>query len=347
MTDFWSTPRQGANGFNQKHPRSWWRAAREAGLEWVRLAPDKWSKAPGQRDFLMGNTDSFKGLVAADLNRLTSCLDDAAAERVPVVLTLLSLPGARWRQHNGNKSDPKLWRDPGSLKASEKCWSELSRALRGHPALVGYDPLNEPHPKQIPGSTLTVNAFNQRMVAAIRAIDSALPIFIESDDYDSPAEFETLEPLPDPALLYSFHLYDPWLYTGSPKERGKLRYPDKMPPDWKDFATALAPVVAWQKRHSIPVNKIVAAEYGCNRQALGAAKWLADATDALEKHGWHRAFYAFREDGWYGMDYEVGLQRIPDAYWKAQAAGKPIAPPRRQDTPHWRALKLKGGKAHL
>lgn len=344
MMAFWSMPRRGANGFNQAQPRSWWRAAHQAGLEWVRLAPDKWSKAPGQRDFLIGNTDRFTGLVAADLKRLISSLDDAAAERVPVVLTLLSLPGARWRQHNNDKSDPKLWRDPAFMKAAERCWVELARALKGHPALIGYDPLNEPHPVQIPGSTLTVNAFNERMIAAIRSVDAVLPLLIESDDYASPATFETLEPLDDPALLYSFHLYDPWSYTSSPKGRGKLRYPDTMPSDWKDFATVLAPIVTWQKRHNIPANKIVAAEYGCNRQALGAPAWLADATQALRTQGWHRAFYSFREDGWPGMDYEVGSQRVPDAYWKALEAGKPIPPPRRQDTPHWKALQLKGEK---
>jgi endoglucanase len=337
---FWATPQQGANGFSQTVTSAWWQDAKAAGLSWVRLAPDKWSKAAGQRDFLVGNTDHFQGLVAADLKRLIACLDDANDARVRVVLTLLSLPGARWRQHNGDRSDPKLWRDPGYLKSAEKCWIELARALKGHPSLVAYDPLNEPHPKQIPGSTVTVNTFNARLVAAIRSVDNVLPIFIESDDYCSPAEFATLEPLPDPALLYTFHLYDPWSYTSSPKERGKWRYPTHMPLDWKDFVTTLAPVCDWQKRHNIPASQIVAAEYGCHRQAQGAPAWLAAATDAIERQGWHRAFYSFREDTWNGMDYEIGVQLLSEAYWKAQEAGKPIPPPRNKETPHWKALKL-------
>ena len=342
MIAFWDTPKRGANGFNGATTPDWWRAAKGAGLEWVRLAPDKWRKAPGQRDFLLGNADSFTGLVTADLKQLISCLDDAHRAEMPVVLTLLSLPGARWRQHNGNKSDPKLWRDPAFLKSAERFWVELAHALNGHRALVGYDPLNEPHPKNIPGSALSVNDFNRRIVAAIRSVDGKIPIFVESDDYGSPAEFEKLETLRDPAVLYTFHLYEPWEFTSDSKE--KFRYPDKMPDGFAGIKRALEPVRAWQKRHQIPANRIVAAEYGCRRKALGSARWLRDATDALEKPGWHRAFYSFREDTWDGMDYEIGTASLPDAYWKAQEAGKPIAPCRPRDTPHWAALKLPPGK---
>lgn len=342
MIAFWDKARRGANGFNGATTPDWWRAAHGAGLEWVRLAPDKWRKAPGQRDFLLGNADRFAGLVPADLKRLISCLDDAHSAEMPVVLTLLSLPGARWRQFNGDKSDPKLWRDPAFLKSAERCWSELARALKGHPALVGYDPLNEPHPKNIPGSSLSVNGFYERLIPAIRSVDGKIPIFLESDDYASPAEFGKLAPLHDPAILYTFHLYDPWEFTSGSKE--KFRYPDRMPGGFVSVENYLKPVRTWQKRHSIAANRIVAAEYGCRRKAPGAALWLRDATDALEKENWHRAFYSFREDTWNGMDYEIGTASLPEAYWKAQEAGRPMAPPRPRDTPHWAALKLPPGK---
>ena len=40
--------------------RARFRAAREAGLQWVRLVPDKWKGAG--RDFLLGNADDFTGI---------------------------------------------------------------------------------------------------------------------------------------------------------------------------------------------------------------------------------------------------------------------------------------------
>ena len=48
---------------------------------------------------------------------------------------------------------------------------------------------------------------------------------------------------------------------------------------------------------------------------------------ALE-HRWHWAFYAFREDTWPGMDYEVGPGPLPTAYWAAQERGERPQPPR-------------------
>jgi hypothetical protein len=90
----WQKQRRGANGFNRTITCDWWRAAYQAGIEWVRLAPDKWGKAAGSWDFLIGNADSFTGLDTIDIRRLIRCLDSAALEKVSVVLTLLSLPGA-------------------------------------------------------------------------------------------------------------------------------------------------------------------------------------------------------------------------------------------------------------
>lgn len=356
---FWRKQRRGANGFNRTVTRDWWRAAHQAGIEWVRLAPDKWDKAAGQRDFLIGNADSFSGLNTVDMKDLIRCLDNAAHEKVSVVLTLLSLPGARWRQHNGDQSDPRLWREEHFVRASERCWQELARQLKGHPALVGYDPLNEPHParalkklsagspayrrwvKETRGTLADVNVFNRRMVAAIRKEDTSRPILVESGDFASSSAFEDLHPVEDADVLYSFHLYDPWEFTASKEGRGKLRYPETMPEGWNGMEGALEPIDIWAKAHGIPASRIVAAEYGCHRQALGADRWLQDATSALDKRGWHRAFYSFREDTWDGMDYELGSGPLPASYGKTVEAGKTPVLPRRTRTPHWQALKMK------
>ncbi len=62
---------------------------------------------------------------------------------------------------------------------------------------------------------------------------------------------------------------------------------------------------------------MVGAEFGCFRQNKGLWEYLADVDRArLNAQKWHWAFYAFREDSWDGMDYEVGTGKLPWKYWQ-------------------------------
>ncbi|MNI93865.1 hypothetical protein D3C73_1518830 [compost metagenome] len=47
----------------------------------------------------------------------------------------------------------------------------------------------------------------------------------------------------------------------------------------------------------------------------------------------HWAFYAFREDGWDGMDYELGDKPLPGSYWQAVEKGEAVQPPRSMQAP--------------
>ncbi len=51
---------------------------------------------------------------------------------------------------------------------------------------------------------------------------------------------------------------------------------------------------------------------------------------SLTKKGWHKSFYAFREDTWTGMNYELGTEKI-----KWDEEGKPM----RQDNSIWDVIK--------
>ena len=157
--------------------------------------------------------------------------------------------------------------------------------------------------------------------------------------------FAYLEPLPDPRVLYAVHMYEPWDFTNWRSNKGNHRYPGPTPGGKSDerwdrrwLEGELAPVVAWQARHRVPSSRIVAAEFGCNRRVPGAASWLHDMVSILEARGWHWAFYAFREDTWPGMDYEIGTRPVPAGYWDAQARGE-TPTPRRRDNPLVRTLR--------
>jgi hypothetical protein len=355
---FWDEPRTGANCANASASKEYWRAARDAGIGFVRFAPDRHPAAG--RDFLIGNADTFTHLDTTDLRLLRRELDDAHAANVPVVLTMFSLPGARWRQLNEGRDDARLWTEPGFHAQSFRFWRELASALRDHPAIVAYNPLNEPHPDRafgledaddstfvawyakVRGTPADLNAWNRGMTTAIRAADPSTPILLDGWSYASPTGLVRLEPVQDAAVLYAFHHYDPWEYCTYRVNKGRFEYPDRMPPGWSaaNLQRHLADIAAWADRHGIAPNRIVAAEFGVDRRVGGAALWLADAIAAFEQRRWHWAFYAFRSDDWDGLDYELGTSPIGGAYWQAlergaQAEAAMIKEKRRAPNPLW------------
>jgi len=344
--DFWSEQRRGTNCFNGNVTLAWWRAAREAGIDVVRLAPNKWISR--ERDFLVGNTDHFAGVVAVDLAALLGVLDDADSVGMKVVVTTLSLPGSRWRQQNGDRSDLALWRDTAYWDEAARFWRELAGHLKAHPAVVGYNIINEPTPELALGTdgAAVLNRFYQVVMAAIREEDSETPIILDGGQWASPSGLAALAPLPDEKVLYSFHMYEPFEFTNRKANSGRYCYPGQVVQDARDtlildtdaLVAILAPVAAWQKRYAVPSNRIFAGEFGCHRVTCGAADYLGDLIRLFDQHNWHWAFYAFREDTWDGMDYELGTKPPGWKYWQAIDRGeKPSLP--RVDNPIWRVIR--------
>jgi hypothetical protein len=360
---FWDQPRRGGNFFEAVPTRERFRAAREAGISWVRLVPDKWTAA--RHDFLLGDADDFRGVEPRDVARLLEVLGWADAEGVPVVLGMLSLPGCRWVQRNDGKEDYRLWREPRYQEQAAAFWRELASRLRGHPALVGYDPLNEPHPERADGldgadapgfpdwlaarrgSPADLDLFHARIARAIREVDPDTPILVEGYGHGSAAGLARLAPSEAPGMLYSFHFYEPWPFTAHRVNQGRYAYPDRMPAEWdgptegwtrRDLAARMAPAARWAERNGIARRRIVAAEFGCDRRVAGADRYLKDVIASLEDQGWHWAFYAFREDTWDGMDYELGTGSPPPGYRGAVERGQDPRRPRRAN-PLWRVIQ--------
>ena len=296
-----SAPFRGANWFNATPTRAWLEAAREKKIGYVRLAPDKWKSAG--RDFLVGDCDRFTSPPAADVRTLVQWLDAAHQQKLRIILTMLSLPGSRWRQNNGMKDDVRVWREEAALAAAERFWKDLARELKDHPALFAIDPLNEPHPERA-GRAAAINEFHRRMHGAIRDAGFAGPLVLESGDYASAGAFPLLKPVADPQTLYSFHCYDPYEYTTKRLNKGRP-YPGR-----KVLEQAIAPVAAWQKMHGLSAHRIYCGEFGCARSVPGAAQYLTDLVELLEAQRWAWTFYAFREDTWKEMDYEFGTPSL-------------------------------------
>jgi hypothetical protein len=141
---FWNkSVRKGANIFNVQVLLEDIKAAKKYGIGFVRLALDKFPTK--KRDFLIGDADDYKGLDKNDLATLRRVLKMFEQEGIPVVITMLSLPGSRWKQLNSNKDDLRIWRDFNYQKQAARFWKDLAVELRDCPIVVGYNILNEPH----------------------------------------------------------------------------------------------------------------------------------------------------------------------------------------------------------
>jgi len=330
---YWQTQRKGANCFNQTPSEKWFVAAKSAGIELVRLAPDRWES--GERDFLIGNADAYKGLSLDDLQKLKEALDHAEKYEIKVVLTLLSLPGSRWKQNNKGIDDLRIWENREYREQAIQYWGDLAKELKDHPALVGYNILNEPHPEKLWGKIgfrnnrkflerggRLLSEFYENIIGAIREVDPHTPIVLDTGLHATPWAIEFLHPLPFPNLLYSFHMYEPYRYTTRRINQGRFAYPGTIPNptlEWDKGALEefFRPISIWQEKHNIPASQIFVGEFGCDRTAQGAERYLGDLIEIFNEKGWHWAFYAFREDVWDSMDYELGSGRLSWGYWKA------------------------------
>jgi len=302
----------------------WLVAAGEAGIEWVRLAPAFWPAA--ERDFLLGDADRYDGLQPDDLAVLRAQLDAAQRHGLRIVWTMLSLPGARWRQHNGGVDDDRLWQDAAFRDEAIRFWRDLVAEIGTHPALAGINVLNEPRPRD----PAQLDAFYSAVVAAIREVNVTVPIVLDPGPDSEPAALAALAAIPDPAVLYDIHLYEPWAFVTWRTNQGRFSYPgndeEERRIDREHLASVLDLAARWQQANGVPSSRIVLGEFGMDRRIEGAAGYLGDTIDLAEAHGWHWAFYAFRD--WQAMDYELGASPPPAAYWEAEERGEPSVLPR-------------------
>ncbi len=357
LMTFWDAPQKGGNSFNAKEPEeAYFKALAATGATWVRLTFSKW-KGEG-RDFLIGDADDYKGLPPKDLAKLIATLDAAHAAGLKVVVTPLSLPGARWKQQNDGKFDDRLWTDAAFADQAVAFWRDLADALKAHPAVAAYNLLNEPAPEKTTGLAENgamddIRAWQAmhagtprdlpklygRMIEAIRGVDRVTPVMVDSGYYANPRSLAAWpKRLTDDKVLYAFHMYEPYDATSAPnmKRDTPNRYPGvetdyaggKLTWDRTAVAAHIGTAFDWAKTQGLPPTRVVAAEFGCMRLWGDCGTYLTDVMDTVEEHGGHWAFYSFREDEWEGMDYELPAKVKPGQFYWLSEQGKADTLPR-------------------
>lgn len=357
LMSFWDQPAKGGNVFNAApKDAAYYGALAETGATWARVTFSKWK---GQdRDFLMGNADGYKALVAEDLAVLRAELDAAHAAGLKVVVAPLTLPGGRWSQQNGGAYDDRIWADPAFQAQAVQFWADLAAALNDHPAIAAYNILNEPAPEKESGgiengsdqelrdwqaaqagSSRDLVTFYETVIAAIREVDPVTPVMVDAGWYANPRSLATWpKALPDDRVLYAFHMYEPYAAASAPNMRrdAPLRYPGVTTEyagqetnwDRQVVASHIGAAFDWAEEQGLPDTRIVAAEFGCMRRWADCGTYLTDVIDAIEDRGGHWAFYSFREDEWEGMDYELPTTLPPGRFYWLTDEGKAEKLPR-------------------
>lgn len=359
--DFWDQQRKGANFFNKDPKEEWFMDAKDLGLEWVRLAYDKWDSE--QRDFLIGDASNYQGLVKKDLDKLKQVIQWAKKYDINIVITPLSLPGSRYTQNNDFKHDMRLWESDYYWVQTIHFWKDLAYELKDFDNIVAYNIINEPSPEYGTGVTehkaigdvsdllewynivkdtsRDVFKFYSRIIREIRQVDPNTYIMLDAGWYGQPGAFCYWPgKISDVNILYAFHMYEPYEFTSNKnfKENHNYIYPGKVPfgsdtVNWDSITIEkyFEPFIRWINKNNIPSNRIVAGEFGCMRRNVGAKQYLSDVIGFFNDHHFHWAFYSFREDEWDGYDYELGTTGLGWKYWRAKENGEELPLPRKDN----------------
>lgn len=231
-------------------------------------------------------------------NETKRILDKAYELGMKVVVDLHVAPGGRHLDGHMNMFKNELFAD-----TFEKAWVILATTLKGHPALFGFDLINEPsQPKE--KVKFDYLGLQFRVAKRVREIDPDTPIIIESNEWDSPNAFRYLSPIPMKNIIYQAHMYMPGQFTHQQifnKKQEKTQYPDPKRGWTKEMLrNHLAPVRAFQQRHGA---RIYIGEFSAARWAQGAENYLEDCISIFEEYGWDWSYHAFREAACWSVEH--------------------------------------------
>jgi hypothetical protein len=149
-------------------------------------------------------------------------LDQCASMGVGVILTLQFWQSdwdRLWNDSAANAWTEGAWNPTTQQFAQDSLvmfWMATAANFGSHPAVIGYDILNEPNPKDMS----SWSALASTIVNEIRKIDTQTPILLEgasAGTAEGLAAFAANSPLVTGAnsklLVFSFHAYAPYHYT--------------------------------------------------------------------------------------------------------------------------------------
>ncbi|WP_337173928.1 cellulase family glycosylhydrolase [Paludisphaera sp.] len=243
--------------------------------------------------------------IDGEMDRLARLLPVCEQEGIAVLIDLHTPPGGR----AAGSDVMSLFRDPAHQRHFLEVWERIVRRFHDHPAVWGYDLLNEPVPGMLPDGVKTWPELALEAARRIRAFDPKKAIVVEPAPWGDPDGLDDFEPLPGiDGVVYSVHMYKPHAFThqGVHDNPTGPTYPGVVDGrSWgkEEIREALEPARRFERDYNVP---IYIGEFSAIRWAPGASArdYLRDVIDVMEEYGWDWAYHAYRE--WHGWSFEHG-----------------------------------------
>ncbi len=254
--------------------------------------------------------------VVANLDRL---LEMAANADLFVVISARTGPGRSefsiLRDGVGEWFDEEyliesVWEDAEARSAWAEMWRYTAGRYREDPIVVGYDLMVEPNANDIVdiwepdvfyarygGTGYDWNAWYPAIVDAIREVDAGTPILVGGMGYSALNWLPAIRPTGAGRIVYTFHQYDPFVYTHQDVDEVVNTYPGRFDADWDDEPDEVDR--AWLDDHFSSVDDFRAQygapaavnECGVIRWEPGAAAFMRDQLDLFEQRGLNYAVW--------------------------------------------------------
>ena len=265
-----------------------------------------WHKVNDNQDL-----DEYARWVDRRLDNLENVLRWCGERGMKVCVDLHALPGGKWGEREGQPLEMNMFSDDRYADAFIETWRRIATRFRGHPALYGYDLVNEPT-QQRPVKNNYWD-LQRRAAEAVREIDPDTPIVFAANLASKAPAFRYLRPLAMDNVIYQAHVYLPGSFTHqgvnshsrSTPER-PLTWPGSDPvtgetwnKDW--LRKALQPIRDFQLRHQC---RIYVGEFSAAAWAPGAENYLRDCISLFEEYGWDWTYHAFRESPVWDVEME-------------------------------------------
>ena len=230
--------------------------------------------------------------VDSRLDNLEDVLRWADARGMKICVDLHVQPGG-----HDSSGGQALFRDERYAAAFVETWRRIAARFRGHPAIYGYDLINEP--LQNGRAPIDYWTIQRRAAEAVREIDPETPIIVEANHWALPNAFSYLSPLAMDNVIYQVHVYEPHNFTHQGVGGRPIgpKWPDPEKGWTRDYLRdRLHPVREFASRHGA---KIYVGEFSAATWATGAEDYLRDCINLFEEYGWDWTYHAFREwEGW-------------------------------------------------